>query len=167
MNETSIGSISPGKGGPFAGGMELKRFETIQVELKGSILWVTMCHGKANALGRKIMTELGQAIEWGAKSDEVRGILLRSALEKIYCAGLDLTEVSACTQGEDPARQFASFIDLLSQTCRSALECPKPIATCVKGHCLAGGLVLALCTDFLCLQQGTSMCRFCRREAKE
>ena len=126
----------------------------LELEIDDGILRVSMNNGKANALGKEMLGELQTVFTWASHVEEIQGILLLSKLEKIYCAGLDLVQVGGFVQSADPTTEFRSFIfDNLGGACESIFNCPKPIATCVDGHCLAGGLVLALCTDYLCFSK--------------
>ena len=127
-------------------------FSLITVELKeGGIFVISMKNGKANALSIEHLGELKRAMDYAAQSDDVKGILLRSSNERIYCAGLDLVQITQFLSADDYVDQFRNFIfNCMTPSCETMLRCPKPVATAVNGHCLAGGLVLALCSDYLC-----------------
>ena len=123
----------------------------IDISLSDNGVFV-MCmkNGKANALGKEFMAELQQAVHFASNEDRVKGVLLKSASPKIFCGGLDLGQISSFVSSDDPVGNFREFIfDFLAGCCKSLLNCPKPVAACVNGHCLAGGLVLALSTDYI------------------
>lgn len=141
--------------------MSLPSLSLVILSLDNGILTITMNNGKANALGKEHLAELKEAFAFATKEDAVQGVLLKSNAERIYCAGLDLSQISQFVASDDPVGNFKSFIfDSLSSSCETMLKCPKPVATCVSGHCLAGGLVLALCTDFICWSNSNYLINF-------
>jgi 1,4-dihydroxy-2-naphthoyl-CoA synthase len=74
-------------------GVEDKRFEQIMVTTKAGIAEVTLNRpDRYNALGSRIVGELGDALEEIEGSGEVRAMVLTGAGDKAFCSGVDLKE---------------------------------------------------------------------------
>ena len=73
--------------------MEGKRFEQIIVTVESSIAEVTLDRPERhNALGSRIVGELGEALEEIEGSGEIRALVLTGAGDKAFCSGVDLKE---------------------------------------------------------------------------
>jgi len=103
---------------------------------------------KVNAMGSQVLAQLAIGLEGLAANDKVRGVVLAGE-GSCFSAGLDLKEVVAL-EGDD----LIEFIACLERVLLAAFAFPKPIATSVRGHAIAGGLVLALATDHVALGDG-------------
>ena len=74
-------------------GVEGKRFEQINVTVGASIAEVTLDRPERhNALGSRIVGELGEALEEIEGSGEIRALVLTGAGDEAFCSGVDLTE---------------------------------------------------------------------------
>lgn len=116
-------------------------YQNLLSEIRENILYVTINREKAlNALNAATLTELATVIDYAAKSDEVRGVIITGAGEKAFVAGADIKEFSDYSgkQGEELAKtgQDAVF---------NAIEnSPKPFIAAINGFALGGGLELAM-----------------------
>src|SRR5918994_7786098 len=72
-------------------GVEGKRFEQIIVTVEAGIAEVTLNRpDRYNALGSRMVGELGEALEEIEGSEEVRAMILTGAGDKAFCSGVDL-----------------------------------------------------------------------------
>jgi enoyl-CoA hydratase/carnithine racemase len=120
----------------------------VNVSVNEGIADIVLNRPKVNALNRALIEELGAAFQRVTRDEAIRGALLRSE-GKCFSAGLDLKEVAGYDRDG-----VISFLGLFDSGIRPVFECPKPVAAAVSGHAIAGGLVLALCADFLALGEG-------------
>jgi enoyl-CoA hydratase len=120
----------------------------VQMSTRDGLADIVMNRPKVNALNVGLIEELGAAFQKVAADGAIHGALLR-AEGRCFSAGLDLMEVAAFVQ-ED----ISKFLDLFDTGILPIFECPKPVAVAVSGHAIAGGLILALCGDFLALGDG-------------
>ncbi|MFH8745850.1 enoyl-CoA hydratase family protein [Streptomyces rimosus] len=88
-----------------------------------------------NALSRRLVGELHEALAEAAGSAGTRAVLLTHT-GTTFCAGADLTEAT------DPAAAAASGPLGLARLLRTIIELPKPVVARVTGHVRAGGLGL-------------------------
>jgi enoyl-CoA hydratase/carnithine racemase len=117
--------------------------EHVRVERDGAVLVVTMARGKANALNGAMVDELSHVVAEARDDAGVRGVVLASASDRVFSAGLDFGEVFA--YDDDTMRAFLGrFVDLLD----GVRTLPKGVVAAVSGHAYAGGALLALACDF-------------------
>ncbi len=99
---------------------------------------------KRNALCPLLMQELSQAFN-EAEDGDCRVVILTGA-GPAFCAGLDmehLTTLHATTE-EEGRRDSENVANLL----RTLYEFPKPVIAAVNGAAIAGGMGLAILSDF-------------------
>ena len=103
-----------------------------------------------NALSRRLMTQLMDALAAAAADEAVRVVVL-SHTGPVFCSGADLKETAEAY--DDPARLPAAMLgDLLA----AVWECPKPVVARVGGSARAGGLGLIAAADLaVCTQEAT------------
>jgi len=116
-------------------------YQNLISEVKENILYITINREKAlNALNKDTLAELADVIQFAAKTEDVRGVILTGAGEKAFVAGADIKEFSDYSgkQGEELARKGHENVF-------NAIEnSPKPIIAAINGFALGGGLELAM-----------------------
>lgn len=130
----------------------------IRRESTDGVLLVTMDRPEArNALSRAMNRELIAVWEDFRDDPECRVAILTGAGDRSFCAGADLKEVAAYYRSMTPAerRQKARDEPGLGGITRN-LDPGKPIIAAVNGHCLAGGLELALACDIRIASENAS-----------
>jgi enoyl-CoA hydratase len=115
----------------------------VRVSFEGGIGELVLDRPKVNAMNRELLREMRAGFEQLRTNPGVRGVLVRGA-GRCFSAGLDLVEV-----GELDRAGLFEFLDILDGGFDAAFTFPKPVAVAVNGHAIAGGLVLALCADYL------------------
>ncbi|KAJ3077200.1 dodecenoyl-CoA isomerase [Podochytrium sp. JEL0797] len=126
------------------------RRSTLTFESDGSgtthILWITLNSGPVNLLSRSLVPALTRELDLANADPQCRGIILASAVPKVFSAGLDLTEfLPSETTTLDSTRQYASAVNRLFATLASSSV---PVVTIVNGAAPAGGAVMALLSDY-------------------
>jgi len=118
-------------------------YENILVEKRDGIAFITVNRPKVlNALNRKTVEELGDALRDARDDGSVRVLILTGAGEKSFVAGADISELAVQTPVN--GKEFSLF----GQGVVHLLETMgKPSICAVNGFALGGGCELALaCT---------------------
>eukprot|EP01138_Halocafeteria_seosinensis_P006653 gb/GECG01006801.1/.p1 GENE.gb/GECG01006801.1/~~gb/GECG01006801.1/.p1 ORF type:complete len:326 (+),score=48.40 gb/GECG01006801.1/:1-978(+) len=125
-----------------ATGTEFK-VERLEGEHEGVVVF-TMDRSKSkNALGRNMVQEMQTALDNVRFDPKVRAVILKSDVEKVFCAGADLKERATMTQQE-----VGQFVSALRSAFSGMENLPMPTIAAIEGAALGGGLELSLACDF-------------------
>jgi enoyl-CoA hydratase/carnithine racemase len=125
-------------------GVEGKRFEQIIVTVQAGIAEVTLNRpDRYNALGSRIVGELGGALEEIEDSGEVRAMVLTGAGDKAFCSGVDLKE-----RAEMDAEGRWTHNRALGAFAWHLARLQVPTIAALNGLAFGGGLEIALACDF-------------------
>jgi len=114
----------------------------VTLERDGQVAIITFDNPPLNIITAEMRPQLLSAIANAGADDSVRCVVLTGAGDRSFCAGADLNEEAELTS--DSVRQF------LDDDCEifDALEGLRvPVIAAIKGHCMGGGLELALSCD--------------------
>lgn len=126
---------------------------TIHYTVEGHAAVITLDRPQAlNALDVASLRELRAALAWARDDEAVRAIVLTGAGERAFCVGADLKQTlppthsygAAYVKSLDLAAEQGIYVRLLDL---GDLKIWKPLIAAVNGHCLGGGLELALQCD--------------------
>jgi enoyl-CoA hydratase/carnithine racemase len=104
----------------------------------------------ANSYDKAFLDDLSAAIDEARFDAACKAIVVRSASEKFFSAGADV-KMFATT---DPDYQFA-FVLHANEVMTKLERTPKIVVVAINGHCLGGGLEIALCCDIRIAAEGT------------
>jgi enoyl-CoA hydratase/carnithine racemase len=121
-------------------------FPHIDIEVSEGIGVVAMNRPPVNAMTASLYVDLRNAFEAVANLTEVRVLVLRSAIDRVFTAGADIKELGQRLEKADPgyddARQLAA-----RTLVTTLLDLPIPTIACVNGPALGTGVALAACCD--------------------
>jgi len=122
----------------------------VRLEKQDAIGHIVLDRPPANSYDRAFLDELDAAIE-SAKSDAaIKAIVVRSASEKFFSAGAD---VSVFAKSDLDVQN--AFVLCANEAMGKFESTPKVVIAAINGHCLGGGLEIALCCDFRIAAEGT------------
>src|SRR5213595_1663082 len=122
----------------------------VRFEKQDSIGHIVLDRPPANSYDKAFMEELDAAIEASRRDDAVKAIVLRSANEKFFSAGADVSVFAKSGLDEQNA-----FVVCANDAMGKFESTPKVVVAAINGHCLGGGLEMALCCDFRYAAEGT------------
>lgn len=96
----------------------------------------------ANAYDWQMLDDLAAAVRRAREDAAVRVVVLRSAMPKFFCTGADIS-----TLKDSDRAKFASFLTLAHEAVDAIQRTPKIFIAAIAGHCIGGGLEIALACD--------------------
>src|SRR5881392_3421073 len=122
----------------------------VRLEKQDSIGHIVLDRPPANSYDKTFMEELEAAIDEAARDDAVKAIVLRSANEKFFSAGADVSVFAKSGLDEQNA-----FVVCANEAMGKFESTAKVVVAAINGHCLGGGLEMALCCDFRVAAEGS------------
>jgi enoyl-CoA hydratase/carnithine racemase len=122
----------------------------VRLEKQDSIGHIVLDRPPANSYDKAFMQELDAAIDEAHRDDGVKAILVRSANEKFFSAGADVSVFARSDMDTQNA-----FVVCANEAIGKFEETPKVVVAAINGHCLGGGLEIALCCDFRIAAEGS------------
>jgi enoyl-CoA hydratase/carnithine racemase len=122
----------------------------IDYVVEDGIGFVTLDRPPANAYDAAMVGELRDAAERAAADPAVRVAIVRSASPKFFCTGADISTL----RGATPAG-FAHFLGQAQAAVDAIAAAPKLFIAAIAGHCIGGGLEIALGCDFRWASSGS------------
>ena len=121
---------------------------TVSQEQNGVAL-IHLNRPPANSYDRRFIDELNAAIDEVRFDESVAAVVLTSDLPKFFSAGADINMFRTVTP-----RARAMTILHMHEVLRKIEHTPKVFIAAIGGHCLGGGLEIALATDFRFAAEG-------------
>ncbi|HEX9269390.1 MAG TPA: enoyl-CoA hydratase-related protein [Candidatus Limnocylindria bacterium] len=115
----------------------------VRLEKRDAVGHIVLDRPPANSYDKAFLDDLSLAIDGARFDPSVRSIVVRSASERFFSAGADV-KMFAATDAEYQAAFVIHANEIMSKFERTA----KVVVAAINGHCLGGGLEIALCCDF-------------------
>jgi enoyl-CoA hydratase/carnithine racemase len=130
----------------------LKSSGTLRTEVTGSTGWLIIDNPpRRNAMSLAMWRDLPASVEDLVRNDQVRVIVVRGAGGTSFCAGADISEFAETRSDGTKAQSY----DAINVAAFKALKnAEKPVVAMIRGHCLGGGLGIALACDLRIAAEG-------------
>ncbi|WP_231756945.1 enoyl-CoA hydratase/isomerase family protein [Microbulbifer elongatus] len=110
---------------------------------------ITLQRAPANAYTEEFLREIGDAIRTLEQDDSVRVVILESGLERFFCAGADIKVFES-----NSVQQNLALVAQARANANAIENSSKIYIAQVTGHCLGGGLEIAMACDFIFAAEG-------------
>lgn len=114
----------------------------VHLSVEDGVATIVLDNPPLNIISAQMRPELVKAFEQVADDPQVRCVVLTGAGDRAFCAGADLGEEAELT-----AETVRQFIDADAELFERVENCPVPVIAAINGHCMGGGLELALSCD--------------------
>jgi enoyl-CoA hydratase len=121
----------------------------IDYQAEDGVALITLTNPPANAYSHEMMLQLDAAILSARFDDSVHAIVLTGSGEKFFCAGADINMLGAVT----PSFKYY-FCLHANETLVRLEQTAKLVIAAINGHCMGGGLEIALACDLRVARRG-------------
>lgn len=122
----------------------------ISLERAGAVGQISLHRAPANAYNRQFALELDEAVVAVRGDDGIQAVVLTSTVPRFFSAGADVKFFQASTLPEKE-----KFILHMHEVLRKIELTPKVFIAAITGHCLGGGMEIALSCDLRFAAAGT------------
>jgi enoyl-CoA hydratase/carnithine racemase len=123
--------------------------QLIGYEVKEGVALLTLNDPPANTYSYEMMQQLDAHILKARMDDAVQVIVITGAGEKFFCAGANIAMLS------DVTPEFKYYFCLHANETMCRLEqTPKLVIAAINGHCVGGGLEVAMAADLRIARRG-------------
>ena len=119
----------------------------------GGVALLTLDHPPANGYSLEMMRDLDEAVLRARFDDGVQVLVLAGAGEKSFCAGADISMLHGVGAGFK-----YNFCLHANETLQRLERTPKLVIAALSGHCVGGGLEIALAADLRIARRGSGRC---------
>ncbi|HJY28178.1 MAG TPA: enoyl-CoA hydratase-related protein [Pyrinomonadaceae bacterium] len=123
--------------------------EKLDFEVRDGIAVITLNDPPANTYSYEMMQELDRAILDARMDESVQVIVITGEGEKFFCAGADIQMLASVT----PAYKYY-FCLHANETLNRLEQTPKLVIAAINGHCVGGGLEVAMAADIRVARRG-------------
>src|SRR5262245_47218552 len=116
--------------------------EKVLYSTDGGVATLTLRDPPANTYSYEMMQELDAAILRARMDDEVHVLVVRGDGDKFFCAGADINMLKTAK----PSFKYNFCLHANETLCRLE-QTPKLVIAAINGHCVGGGLEIALAAD--------------------
>ncbi|HUP90179.1 MAG TPA: enoyl-CoA hydratase/isomerase family protein [Longimicrobiales bacterium] len=121
----------------------------VRYDVKDGVAILTLDDPPANTYTHEMMRDLDEAILKARFDDSVWVIVLVGEGEKFFCAGANISMLNSVTPG------FKYYFCLHANETLNRLEqTPKLVIAALNGHCVGGGLEIAMAADIRIARRG-------------
>ncbi|MFI5289271.1 MAG: enoyl-CoA hydratase/isomerase family protein [Polyangia bacterium] len=123
--------------------------EKVRYTVDAGVATLTLSDPPANTYSYEMMQALDAAILRARMDDAVHVLVLRGEGDKFFCAGADIKMLQSAT----PSFKYNFCLHANETLCRLE-QTPKLVIAALNGHCVGGGLEVAMAADLRLARRG-------------
>ena len=118
----------------------MANFQFLNLSLEEGFALLQINRPPVNALSRQLLNELGQAMDEFQSEPKVKAIIIGSAIQNVFVAGVDLKEMAQIANPEE----IVEVIRLGQAVFNKVENSEKPVIAAIHGACVGGGQELVM-----------------------
>jgi enoyl-CoA hydratase/carnithine racemase len=123
--------------------------QKLDFETRDGVAVITLNDPPANTYSYEMMQQLDRAILDARMDESVQVIVITGQGEKFFCAGADIQMLASVT----PTYKYY-FCLHANETLNRLEQTPKLVIAAINGHCVGGGLEVAMAADMRIARKG-------------
>ena len=123
--------------------------DKVTFSVDGGVATLTLSDPPANTYSYEMMQELDAAILRARMDDDVHVLVVRGEGDKFFCAGADIRMLAT----SKPSFKY-NFCLHANETLNRLEQTPKLVIAAINGHCVGGGLEVAMACDLRVARRG-------------
>jgi enoyl-CoA hydratase/carnithine racemase len=123
--------------------------DKVRFSVDAGIATLTLHDPPANTYSYEMMQELDAAILQARMNDDVHVLVIRGDGDKFFCAGADIKMLATAK----PSFKY-NFCLHANETLNRLEQTPKLVIAAINGHCVGGGLEVAMACDLRIARRG-------------
>jgi enoyl-CoA hydratase len=123
--------------------------DKVKFLVESGVATLTLSDPPANTYSYEMMQELDAAILRARMDDEVHVLVVRGEGDKFFCAGADIKMLASAK----PSFKY-NFCLHANETLNRLEQTPKLVIAAINGHCVGGGLEVAMACDLRIARRG-------------
>jgi enoyl-CoA hydratase len=119
--------------------------DRLRYEVTGGVACIRLARPPVNALDLAMVRSVIAALKRAAADDDVRAVVIASAVAKRFCAGLDIVDLAGRSTDQVRTLVHELYVGLFDAQCQLG----KPSIAAVNGAARGGGMTLAVSCDVI------------------
>jgi enoyl-CoA hydratase len=125
--------------------------DKVRITVDGGVATLTLSDPPANTYSYEMMQALDAAILRARMDDEIHVLVVRGDGDKFFCAGADIKMLATA----QPSFKY-NFCLHANETLNRLEQTAKLVIAAINGHCVGGGLEVAMACDLRIARRGTA-----------
>ena len=115
----------------------------LATELQDHIVIATLTHGPTNSITKQTLDDIKTCVAKVNQDESIKGIVL-TGQNRFFSSGFDLYTF----MGFETQQEAVDFMGYADEVLLELFMCSKPVVCAMNGHAAAGGLIIAMASDY-------------------